>query len=97
MLQCQKCRSREVHRSRARSVWEAWRKKLTSKRPYRCTICGWREWLPDQGPQFDADMRERAERAVVSDSSTVDPFRLKEGAEDPQSVSQSQNRSRIRK
>jgi hypothetical protein len=48
-LPCPSCRSLAVHRSHARRFLERLRKKLTSKRPYRCQECGWRGWcqVPD--------------------------------------------------
>lgn len=56
MEQCPKCKSDDVHRSRAKSRWESWRKGITNRRPYRCRACGWRGWV------FE---REAAERATA--------------------------------
>ncbi len=67
MQQCPKCKSEDVHRSRAKSRWEQWRKEITGKRPYRCQACGWRGWGPDMGPKFDDVEREMAERALAPD------------------------------
>jgi hypothetical protein len=30
-------------------MWEAWRRKITGKRPYRCQDCHWRGWAVDWG------------------------------------------------
>ena len=63
MHQCPKCSSQDIHRSRAKSQWESWRKELTGKRPYRCRACGWRGWGADSGPKFgsrDAELGKRA-------------------------------------
>jgi hypothetical protein len=65
MLQCPKCRSTQIHRSRSRSTWEVWRKQLTSKRPYRCDACSWRGWGEDTGLHFDDEQREVAEGAIA--------------------------------
>jgi hypothetical protein len=51
MPNCPKCGS-ETHRSRARGVWERFRKQLTCKRPYRCHNCEWRGWAEGWGPKF---------------------------------------------
>lgn len=67
MLQCPKCRSTEIHRSRSRSTWEVWRKQLTTKRPYRCDSCSWRGWGDDTGDRFDEEQREVAEGAIAPD------------------------------
>jgi DNA-directed RNA polymerase subunit RPC12/RpoP len=50
MIQCSKCGSDNVHRSRSKTAWELWRKTLTAKRPYRCSACGWREWMVVPAP-----------------------------------------------
>jgi len=34
-----------LQRSRSRSPLERFRKRLSTKRPYRCPNCGWRRWL----------------------------------------------------
>jgi len=46
MQQCPKCQSNDIRRSRSRGSWEIWRKQVTSKRPHRCNVCGWRGWGP---------------------------------------------------
>src|ERR1041384_5068805 len=63
-MYCPKCSADSVHRSRTRSRWERWRKEITGKRPYRCTVCGWRGWAREQGPQV-ADAQRAAERALA--------------------------------
>ena len=62
---CPKCQSRDIHRSRARSTWEHWRKDLTGKRPFRCRACQWRGWGVDPGPTFSQEEIERAQRAIA--------------------------------
>ena len=52
MHMCPKCASEDIHRSHTRSTWEAWRKAITGKRPYRCLACDWRGWGPDFGARF---------------------------------------------
>ena len=42
---CPACRSSNVHRSKARNVFERLRKLRTHKRLHRCAGCGWRGWL----------------------------------------------------
>ena len=62
---CRKCGSRDIHRSRAKSTWEHWRKRLTGKRPFRCRACKWRGWGVDPGPTFTDAEIERAARAIA--------------------------------
>ena len=42
---CPSCDSREVYRSKARTLYERLRKTHTPKRVFRCHHCGWRGWL----------------------------------------------------
>jgi predicted RNA-binding Zn-ribbon protein involved in translation (DUF1610 family) len=42
---CVKCGSRNVHRTRVRSMYERFRKLHTPARPFHCDDCGWRGWL----------------------------------------------------
>jgi UDP-GlcNAc:undecaprenyl-phosphate GlcNAc-1-phosphate transferase len=42
---CARCGGRNVHRSRARGLYERFRKAHTPARPFRCNDCGWRGWL----------------------------------------------------
>lgn len=44
-MKCPKCASVNIHRSRHRNRWEAWRKSVFNRRAYRCHDCGWRGWL----------------------------------------------------
>lgn len=67
MQHCPRCTSDRVHSSRPRSTWEAWRKALTGKRPYRCRHCTWRGWAQDSGPHFSPDDIAAAMRAVAPD------------------------------
>jgi hypothetical protein len=46
VLNCPKCGSPRVHRSRTRNVWERLRKNFTPGRIHRCHGCGWRGWGP---------------------------------------------------
>jgi hypothetical protein len=46
VLNCPKCGSPRVHRSRTRTIWERFRKNLTHDRIHRCHGCGWRGWGP---------------------------------------------------
>ena len=65
MLQCPKCESARVHRSRTRSAWERWRREITGKSPFRCQRCGWRGWKADLGPLFTREEIEAANRALT--------------------------------
>jgi hypothetical protein len=65
MHQCPKCNSDELHRSRPKTKWEAWRKQVTGKRPYRCHKCGHRWWAVDLGPRFGDEEVELATRAMA--------------------------------
>ena len=65
MLACLQCRSADLHRSRTKSRWEAWRKEITGKRPFRCRACGWRGWGLDSGPTFGESEKELAARALA--------------------------------
>ena len=42
---CPSCDSREVFRSKARTLYEKLRKAHTPRRVFRCHHCGWRGWL----------------------------------------------------
>jgi len=75
MRRCPRCGSDRIHFSRTRSGWEAWRKQITAKRPYRCSDCGWRGWGVDSGPLFSPDVIEASFRAMAPD-----PPNLKETA-----------------
>ena len=68
MHNCPKCRSENIHRSRAKTRWEALRQEVTGKRPYRCHACGWRGWSVDLGPKISESGREAAERALAPDA-----------------------------
>ena len=46
MLNCPKCGSPRIHRSRTRSFWERVKKNFTHDRIHRCHGCGWRGWGP---------------------------------------------------
>jgi UDP-GlcNAc:undecaprenyl-phosphate GlcNAc-1-phosphate transferase len=52
---CGRCGSRNLHRSRAKGVYERFRKVHTPARLFRCDDCGWRGWLLplDRGTPFD--------------------------------------------
>jgi hypothetical protein len=66
---CLSCGSRNVHRSKARNLYERFKKLHTSHRLFRCHDCGWRGWLlplqysalPGAGPA-----------AEIGDLSTLD-------------------------
>ena len=66
MQLCPKCGSRNIHRSRSRSAWEFWRKRITGKRTYRCASCGWRGWGVDSGIRLDEQGRRAADKAVAA-------------------------------
>jgi hypothetical protein len=42
---CPSCRSANLHRSKARNLYERLRKSHTPTRLFRCLDCGWRGWL----------------------------------------------------
>jgi UDP-GlcNAc:undecaprenyl-phosphate GlcNAc-1-phosphate transferase len=42
---CPSCKGGRVHRSKARNLYERFRKSRTDKRLYRCEECAWRGWL----------------------------------------------------
>jgi len=42
---CPSCGSRDVHRSKTRTLYERLRKAHTLSRTFRCRHCGWRGWL----------------------------------------------------
>ena len=44
-MNCPQCSSDNIHRSRHRNRFEAWRKSIFHQRLYRCHDCGWRGWL----------------------------------------------------
>ncbi len=72
---CPVCGSRRVVRSRTRLGLESVRRRLTTRRPYRCFNCKWRGWVDEAGqvtPLGDAsDVPPElvAQDAVLEDSS----------------------------
>lgn len=86
MHQCPKCNSDDIHRSRAKSKWEAWRKEITGKRPYRCHACGWRGWGADMGPKFGDRERELAERALAPEPPNLKGTGLARGEHEPNAL-----------
>jgi hypothetical protein len=46
VLNCPKCGSPRIHRSRSRNAWERLRKSFTNRRLHRCHACEWRGWGP---------------------------------------------------
>lgn len=76
MRECPRCKSPDIHRSRSRSKWEAWRKEITGKRLYRCAACGWRGWGIDRGPHFGDAQRQTAERAVAPEPPNLQEMAL---------------------
>ncbi|HVC34200.1 MAG TPA: hypothetical protein VNL16_11880 [Chloroflexota bacterium] len=81
MLNCPKCGSTKVYRSKTRSAWERWRREITAKSPFRCHRCAWRGWKPDSGPFFTREEVEAATRALAK--SPVDPGTLEMGSPEP--------------
>ena len=72
MHACPQCQCRNIHRSRSRSRWEAWRKAIIGKRLFRCRSCGWRGWRGwgvDDGAAFPA--AELSARADAPDPPTL--------------------------
>jgi hypothetical protein len=55
MNACPVCGSRRIVRSRTRIGLESVRRKLTTKRPYRCFNCKWRGWL-DYSPEASSSV-----------------------------------------
>ena len=58
MYQCPQCRSKDVHWSRSKSMWETWRKKITGNPVYRCRNCRWRGWVVDVSPDAGEEQVE---------------------------------------
>ncbi len=83
MHQCPKCESADIHRSRAKTRFESWRKDVTGKRPYRCHACGWRGWGVDFGPKFGDVERDLAERAVAPEPPNLTSAGLARDEETP--------------
>jgi len=72
VLNCPKCGSPRVHRSRTRTFWEQFRKPLTRNRIHRCHSCGWRGWgkVASESPR---PSREAADRIpLVRTAETID-------------------------
>jgi UDP-GlcNAc:undecaprenyl-phosphate GlcNAc-1-phosphate transferase len=80
---CPACRRHAAYRSKARNVFERFRKVRSRKRLYRCDGCGWRGWMlplefapqpvavPVESPDFGA-----LDRTVPSTSGTSAPVSL---------------------
>ncbi len=67
---CPKCNAEALHRSHAHSTLEEKRKKLSSKRPYRCHECEWRGWLEESQLRYSAAMVKA--RIVTNEEHDVD-------------------------
>jgi hypothetical protein len=67
MDRCPKCGGRNIHASRARSIWDRWRKSISRKRPHRCPTCGWRGWADVTAPKFDEQNVKDFARAIASE------------------------------
>ena len=83
MHNCPSCRSENVHRSRVRTTWEFWRKKITKTRPYRCHACHWRGWAPDLGSRFGDNDPELLARPKAADAPALKIVRGRRGTSDP--------------
>lgn len=71
---CPACKS-HVHRSKARRFDQHLRKRLTSKRLFRCAQCGWRGWL---------QIIERAGSPAVGATPAVDLIALDQATPGPE-------------
>jgi uncharacterized protein with PIN domain len=67
---CPKCNAEALHRSHAHSSLEEKRKKLSSKRPYRCHECQWRGWLEESQLRYSAAVVKA--RVVTNEEHDVD-------------------------
>ena len=61
-MECPRCGSKRFYRSRHRTAWELWRKKISERRLYRCHTCQWRGWLNDS---FYVPTSERIKNAIA--------------------------------
>jgi hypothetical protein len=52
-----------MHRSRSRSWFERFRRRLTGRVPYRCRVCHWRGWRIE--PADSADGPREIHRALT--------------------------------
>ena len=86
MHQCPRCTSDRIHFSRTKSTWEAWRRKITGKRPYRCPGCAWRGWAPDSGPRFSPDEVDAASRAIAPDPPNLEDTVFARAERRPQDI-----------
>jgi UDP-GlcNAc:undecaprenyl-phosphate GlcNAc-1-phosphate transferase len=73
---CPSCREHQVHRSKARSIFERVRKKGTQKRLFRCHHCGWRGWLVslDYGRSVDNTELDPMDLSAIERSLDSDRF-----------------------
>ena len=55
-MKCPACDSARVYPSRPRHFVERLRQSMTSKQPYRCHGCGWRQWLEVRIHEESADV-----------------------------------------
>jgi UDP-GlcNAc:undecaprenyl-phosphate GlcNAc-1-phosphate transferase len=65
---CPSCGSREVYRSKTRTLYERLRKAHTLKRVFRCHHCSWRGWL------LPLDCAAMAEATWSPDLTAIDSF-----------------------
>ena len=63
MLRCPRCQSSEIYRTPTVSKWALLRRRLTTKRPHMCEVCGWKGWGEETGPKFTREQIELASRA----------------------------------
>lgn len=73
---CPSCASREMHRSKARTLYERLWKAHTPKRLFRCYHCGWRGWL------LSLERLATGGAASSRDSQALDTFLNTERLED---------------
>ena len=86
MNACPRCGSNRVHRSRARTFWERFRRDFSQKRLFRCDACLWRGWgvdtgerraaLPDQVHETDPPDFKAIDAALARDEQTEGSGRI---------------------
>jgi hypothetical protein len=77
-MNCPSCGSPRLFPSRLRGPFEAIRRRLTDRQPYRCHACSWRGWrliaTPEPAADVQPDDLRSGQPAVPLSGGELDPL-----------------------